>query len=215
MSDSINIPALRAKAQALRDQADEIDRHIDALAALSASFQIGDSVSAEIRRKAPQAGDSRKGGKPKGTLSMKWRGHFAWVLLHIGNQFTLKHIADRVRENEGREMRATEARRQFKVPVEHGYLEVIDENTYRMTDKLISLVSGMITHEGPSARTEGPHVGGVAERFIASDSKSDGVTSEPSPVGSNPTTSAPTAEDDVFSRLGFRPTHQTHPTVQG
>lgn len=47
--------------------------------------------------------------------------------------------------------------------------------------------------EGPPDLSEGPNAGGVAERSIASDSKSDGASAvqASAPVGSNPTASAP------------------------
>lgn len=215
MVDSTNISALREKARSLRVEADSIDALLAALDEAVERLGIGDRVSAEVRRpsRATRAATNptgRKGGKPAGTLSMRWRDNFANLFLIEGAEFDIMAVVRLVDVAEKRIMRPSEVRRLFQNYVDHGYLEVIDQNNYRMLPKLQEIVEIRQKHEGPPAVTEGPSVGDVAERSIASDSKSDGVTSEPSPVGSNPTISAPNPVD-IFADLDRIPPKSTTP----
>lgn len=209
-NDSSLISQLRAKAIAERKvgdeyyaRADTYDRAADQLEGKPVVVEAtGRSL---VKTNATAIGESvrRAGskGKPAGSISKRWRLNFGSIYLIYGADFRIEDAIQVVKTLEGRDVRPSELRRLFQTNIEHGTLELLADDLYHMTAKLIAMVSEAMKHEGPPAQTGGPHVGGVAERFIASDSKSDGVTSEPSPVGSNPTTSAPSAGQPLFQRV--------------
>lgn len=198
VSDKTTIADLRAQAKAHREQGkahfERADKIEQAIALLEEGrgrvAPVVGRVHAPARTFAP--GAHRRGGKPAGAISQRWRGNFAEIIRRFGMTFTTDNVIEVVREREDRVMRSSEVKRLFEGNITHGYLVQPGAGFYQATAKLIDLIGLVMKHEGPPAQTEGPHVGGVAERFIASDSKSDGVTLETAPVGSNPTTSAPT-----------------------
>lgn len=207
--DSLNIAALRAKAKGLREQADQIDMHVDALLRLIGAS--GD-VSAPARRAVvrERSGD-RKSGKQPGAISMRWRDNFTTIHMMDGATFTIGRAIEVVRNNEARDLRPSEARRLFKTNVGHGHLIQVDEDTFTMTPQLLRMIGVDQKHEGPSVTTEGPNVGGVAERLNAPDYESGGGVGASArnsafqtPVGSNPTASAPSSAD-IFAGISLAP----------
>jgi hypothetical protein len=207
-TESVIIAHLREQAKGERTtgdahhaNAEAFERAADLLAAKAggeaAPVQAAATSAANVVRRTGGK------GKPPGSLSQRWRGNFADIIRSVPapHVFGFNHVQSAIKLREGRDMRTSEIRRLFKVSVDNGYLVQPSRDLYQPTQKLIDLI-GLKKHEGPPATTEGPSAGGVAERSIASDSKSDGVTLEPAPVGSNPTASAP-AQGDVFARLGL------------
>lgn len=160
---------------------------------------VGGSVVSAVGR-------SGRKGKPPGAMSQRWRGNFAEIIRMVPPPFMFgfNHVQTVVKLREGREVRPSEIHRLFEGNVKHGYLVRPSRDLYQPTQKLIELI-GLMKHEGPPVDAEGPNAGGVAERLNAPDYESGGVAVEVTPVGSNPTASALTPENEPLFRaaLGF------------
>ena len=212
MTSASTLDSFRAKAAEYRRKADEIERHIEALEALA-----GDVLSdvSNVRARAPSRtrGTGQKGKAP-GTISMRWREHFAAFYADVGKApFDIDIVQKRLKRTEGRDAKPSEIHRLFKNHVSHGYLVRPSREKYQITEKMVDLI-GLET-ENPSVKAEGSNVGDVAERSIASGSKSDGAAPEkPAPVGSNPTVSAPVTSERASHPNMFVP-YSTNPQPNG
>ena len=181
-----------------RRKADEIERHVSALQAILAG-ETAKVFDTSKRGGAPKSGGK---GKPVGAISNRWREHYVALYRDHGRTpFSADSVIGRLKVAEGRIVRPSEVHRILKTHVAHKYLVQPSREAYQITSALIELIG--LESESPSAATEGQSVGDVAERLIASDSKSDGAAPEkPAPVGSNPTVSAPSVAepkpDDLF-----------------
>ena len=169
-----DIAALRAQAQTLRAQADEIDKRLDEFLDWSRTLPFGlirptvaikpippSLIGASDLVKEP-AGPGQKlarRGKPPGALSMAWRRHYAVARIFDGDVFPLKTIVDQVNQEDGRESRPTAIRRHLKGHVEHGLLEPVGPDQYRMTQKLLEMLKKLQANDadtGDHAETSSP-----------------------------------------------------------
>lgn len=97
----------------------------------------------------------------------------------------------------GHEVASPALRTQMMNSVNSGLFERVGAGQFRITNAGLDAI-GITNNEG-SAVAEPSNVGSVAERSIAPDSKSGGPANfpgEPGPEGSNPSTSAPTSDED-------------------
>lgn len=165
MADSLpDIAALRAQAQALRTQADDIDRRVDEFIAWSRSLPFPiispplsikgvrpSLISAATVSPGSFVQDTKRRGKPPGAISMVWRRHYAAARLFDGEVFPLKTVIENINQHDGTVARPTAVRRHLKNHIEHGYLELVGEDTYRMTQKLLGMLDKLHKHEDNSA----------------------------------------------------------------
>lgn len=190
MAEIPSLESLRQMAAEYRRKADEIERHVSALEALISNGSPPNLASS--KRDADASGGGK--GKPVGAISNRWREHYVALYRDHGKApFRVDSVIARLKVAEGRITRPSEIHRLLKTHVSHNYLAQPSRETYQITESLINLIG--LKSESPPASAEGQSVGGVAERLNASDSKSDGASLLPAPVGSNPTASVPTVSE--------------------
>lgn len=166
---------------------------MERMAAFAAPVVVATTGTARAKARTVGVSGATSKGRQPGAISKRWRAVFS-ALIAAGNHFDDEEVVETVFKLEQRAMRRSEVRRLFENHRANDLVAFNDDGTYSVTQHAIDKFDLGRNEEGPTARTEGPSDGGVAERLIASDSNSDGASLLTAPVGSNPAASAPSAE---------------------
>lgn len=152
----------------LIEQEEAVTRLRSAFEAAKAAFEREEAVLIGMRRMAAFANIAaptpRLGigaatrlaavnkGRQKGAISMRWRMNL-WRLDEAGGGFSPEDVAAWVKEIEGREMRPIDAKRQMDGYAELGYVRMLPDGRYDVTDEFrLKFPAGVL--DGPSDEEE-------------------------------------------------------------
>ncbi|MEG3145933.1 hypothetical protein U1839_14830 [Sphingomonas sp. RT2P30] len=113
-------------------------------------------VNVTRRRVLPESAPSETAskGRQPGSISMRWRA-VLWRLDEMGGDFAPSDIVSVVRDLEGREMRAADARRQMEIYVSLGFIRV-ENGTYNLTDDFRSKFAASANAQNENAPPSDP-----------------------------------------------------------
>lgn len=157
-TDPSYLSEVRARAAALRQQADEIDAAADNLERIMARLIVPKGLFQPAQRptRAPRTTEVRASGskgKAPGTMNMAWRENFVRIAeVSSRDEFPLDLVRDVVRKRTGKDMKLSGIRRHFNSYIEHEYVTSDSPDTYRLTDKLLKLIG--YQDSGPTDRNE-------------------------------------------------------------
>lgn len=164
-----------------------------------AAFAPTPKSSVSRRFRAAELSSTSRGRQP-GAISQRWRDVLA-ALYSRGNRFDDDAVVATVKQLEERDIRRSEVRRLFQNHRTNGLVAFNIDGTYSVTDHAVAKFDLGRNEEGPTDRSGGPSMGGVAERLNAPDYESGEVQGSGPPsmapqtsVGSNPTASAPLSQ---------------------
>lgn len=176
-TDPSYLSEVRARAAALRQQADEIDAAADNLERIMARLIVPEGLLQPAQRSvtAPRSAEARPSGskgKAPGTMNMNWRANFARIAdVTARDEFPLDLVRDVVQESTGKDVKLSGLRRQFKDYIKHEYVTSDAPDRYRLTDKLLTLIG--YQESGPTGRKE--NEASVADAADASETSLEGL----------------------------------------
>lgn len=100
-------------------------------------FSRGSEARGDRRDDGGGATQESKGGRQVGSISKRWRTAL-WRLHSLGGDFSASDIVGVVRDLEGREMRAADARRQMDTYAGFGFIAEAGNDRYNVTSKFKS-----------------------------------------------------------------------------
>lgn len=97
---------------------------------------MGSQASSRLSRKS-RVSTSTKGGRQPGTITKTWLQTLEALILLEGRHFSVGDVISTVKAIHARELRPSEVRRIFQGYAGYGYVEIEDNDHYRLTDSVI------------------------------------------------------------------------------